>query len=52
MTRQFLNMILVATFAMGLAACGDTWKGAKKDTGENLESTGEAIEDAGKSVKK
>lgn len=35
---------------LGLAACGDTWAGLKKDTGENLEKTGEAIEDAGKSI--
>jgi hypothetical protein len=35
---------------LGLAACGDTWSGLKKDTGENLEKTGDAIEDAGKSI--
>ena len=35
---------------LGLAACGDTWAGLKKDTGENLEKTGEAIEGAGQSI--
>lgn len=34
-----------------LAACGDTWRGLKKDTGENLEKTGQAIEKAGGKVK-
>lgn len=35
---------------LGLAACGDTWAGLKKDTGENLEKTGDAIEGAGQSI--
>jgi len=51
MTRQILNAVLAASLALGLAACGDTWKGAKKDTGENLEGAGDAIEDAGRAVK-
>jgi len=32
-------------------ACGDTWEGVKKDTGDNLQSTGSAVEKAGKKVK-
>lgn len=34
-----------------LAGCGDTWRGFKKDTGENLEKTGRSIEKAGSKVK-
>lgn len=39
------------TLLLALAACGDTWRGVKKDTGENLQSTGRAIERAGDVVK-
>lgn len=43
---------LAAAFVMSLmvAGCGDTWRGAKQDTGENLEATGNAIEEAGEDV--
>lgn len=51
MTRTMLKTALAAAFALGLAACGNTWDGAKKDTGENLEKTGKAIEKAGTKVK-
>jgi hypothetical protein len=36
---------------LGLAACGDTWRGMKQDTGENLEAVGGSMEDAGEDVK-
>lgn len=42
---------IVLFFAFGLSACGDTWRGAKKDTGENLKATGEALENAGEKIK-
>jgi hypothetical protein len=45
--RAFLGLALLA----GVAACGDTWRGFKQDTGENLQKTGEAIERAGEKVK-
>jgi predicted small secreted protein len=35
----------------GLAACGDTWQGLKKDTGDNLEAVGSTMEGAGEDVK-
>jgi predicted small secreted protein len=38
-------------FALSLAGCGDTWQGVKKDTGENLEATGQAIERAGQKIR-
>ncbi len=47
--RLFLALLLVAPAF--LAGCGDTWRGLKKDTGENLEKTGRAIEKAGEKVK-
>jgi len=49
--RHFLQLFAVALLTLTLAACGDTWGGLKKDTGDNLEATGEAIEDAGEAVK-
>ena len=51
MSNRLVSSILVLSFAFALGACGDTWRGAKKDTGENLEATGEAIENAGEKVK-
>ena len=50
--RPFLlNLLVLGLLTVGLAACGDTWRGLKQDTGENLEATGEAIEDAGEAVR-
>lgn len=51
MLRRIGSVLLVLTFATALAGCGDTWRGMKKDTGENMEATGDAIEDAGEKVK-
>ena len=49
------RLVLVAAILVGvagaLAACGDTWRGFKEDTGENLEKTGEAIEKGGEAIK-
>ncbi len=47
----FLNLLALGLLTVSLAACGDTWEGVKQDTGDNLEATGEAIEDAGEAVK-
>jgi predicted small secreted protein len=41
--------ILFVVFALG--ACSDTWEGAKQDTGDNLESAGQTIEEAGEDIK-
>jgi len=51
MFRRLMISLFVLSFATGLAACGDTWQGVKKDTGDNLETTGKAIENAGEKVK-
>jgi hypothetical protein len=42
----WLSLVL----GLGLAACGDTWQGMKKDTGENLEAVGGSMERAGEDV--
>ena len=44
------NLVLVTLMLVGLAACGDTWRGIKEDTGENMQSTGKAMENAGEKV--
>ena len=44
--------LLAALLLLGfLVGCGDTWRGMKQDTGENLEATGDAIENSGEKVK-
>ena len=35
----------LALMGLGLAACGNTWEGLKEDTSDNLESTGEEMQD-------
>lgn len=51
MLRRVVTTMLALSFAAGLAACGDTWRGVKKDTGENMQKTGQAIEKTGEKVK-
>jgi predicted small secreted protein len=34
--RRFLALISALALAGVVSACGDTWEGLKKDTGENL----------------
>ncbi|MEQ9639681.1 MAG: hypothetical protein RIM84_06605 [Alphaproteobacteria bacterium] len=51
MFRRLTATLLALAFVGSLAACGDTWRGAKRDTGQNLEATGNAIEKAGEKVK-
>jgi predicted small secreted protein len=52
MVRRIIVSIFILSFVSALGACGDTWRGVKKDTGENMEKTGGAIESAGEKVKK
>lgn len=51
MNRKLALSFLALSFAFALSACGDTWSGVKKDTGENMQKTGTAIEKAGEKVK-
>ena len=44
----WLSLVLV--FGLGLAACGDTWRGLKKDTGENIGAVGESLDRTGEKV--
>jgi hypothetical protein len=44
-------ILLSLVLGLGLAACGDTWRGMKQDTGENLEAVGGGMEKAGENVK-
>ena len=48
-SRLALLTVLVL-LAGSLGACGDTWRGAKQDTGDNLKSTGQTLENAGEKV--
>ena len=48
--RPRLAALAVLLLASGLAACGDTWRGAKQDTGDNLKATGQAVEKVGEKV--
>lgn len=51
MIRKLILSIFFMSFTMALSACGDTWRGAKQDTGENLQKTGSAIESTGEKIK-
>lgn len=51
MIRRLIISLFILSFASALGGCGDTWRGLKKDTGENMEKTGSAIEKAGEKVK-
>jgi predicted small secreted protein len=41
---------LALAFGLVLAACGDTWRGMKQDTGENMEAVGETLDRSGEKV--
>ena len=49
--RGLALVAMLVGMAAALSACGDTWRGMKEDTGQNMEKTGEAIEKAGEAVK-
>jgi predicted small secreted protein len=52
MFRYLIVPLLALSFVTGLAACSDTWQGAKQDTSDNMKSTGKAIENTGDKVAK
>jgi predicted small secreted protein len=41
---------LALMLGLSLSACGDTWQGVKKDTGQNMEAVGETVDKAGEKV--
>ena len=49
--RKVIMVISAALIATTLSACGDTWRGAKKDTGDNMQATGRVLERGGTNVK-
>jgi predicted small secreted protein len=49
--RRMLFALAALLFTTAtLTACGDTWRGAKEDTGDNLKATGRTLENAGEKV--
>lgn len=50
--RQATIAMLAAVLAVSVAACGDTWRGAKKDTRDNVKATGEGVEKTGENIQK
>ncbi len=43
MLHRIIVSLFLILFATSIAACSDTWDGAKQDTGDNLRHTGDAI---------
>jgi hypothetical protein len=43
MLHRIIVSLFLLSLATSVAACSDSWKGAKKDTGDNLRTTGNAI---------
>jgi predicted small secreted protein len=50
MIRRLMAPFCMLFVVFALGACSDTWKGAKQDTGDNMESAGQTIEDAGDDI--
>lgn len=44
MLKRIIASIFLLGLVGGLAACGDTWRGAKEDTSENLHRAGDAVD--------
>ena len=51
LVRFALVVVMLVGVGAALSACGDTWRGLKEDTSDNLERSGEAMEDAGEAVR-
>jgi hypothetical protein len=47
---QWLSVVWMGSLALGLADCGDTWEGVKRDTGQNMEAVGETVDKTGEKV--
>lgn len=44
MLKRMITLLFALGFVSALAACGDTWEGAKEDTSENLHRAGNAVD--------
>jgi len=47
---RLASLAALLGLSMGLAACGDTWQGAKEDTKDNTAAVGRGMEHAGEKV--
>lgn len=50
--QSIVATLSIVALVGALAGCSNTWEGLKKDTGNNMEATGKALEKGGESVKK
>ena len=41
--RKLILSVFLLAFAVSLAGCGDTWRGARKDTGDNLDKASDVV---------
>jgi predicted small secreted protein len=47
-----LSVLAASLLTLAVAACNETWEGAKEDTRENVKTTGEGLEKAGENIQK
>ena len=47
---RWLSILGLGLLGLGLAACGDTWEGLKRDTGQNMEAVGKTFDKTGEKV--
>jgi hypothetical protein len=53
LVKSTLIPVLAALLlSLGVAACSETWEGAKQDTRENVKDTGQGLEKAGENIQK
>ena len=52
MSKRFILSLCALALTTSLAACGDTWRGAKQDTGENMNKAGESIDRTGDRIRR
>ena len=45
MRKLSLSLLALLLMSVSLAACGNTWEGLKEDTGDNVDATGEEMQD-------
>lgn len=50
--KKSLTFIIVLFVALMTSGCGETWKGAKKDTNENVEKSKDKVNDGAKYIEK
>ncbi|WP_316979606.1 hypothetical protein [Shumkonia mesophila] len=43
MLRRIIVSLFLLSFAASVAGCGDTWRGMRQDTSENLDKASDAV---------